>query len=63
MGVLIKGPGMDGRVDGEAQVDGQHRNNEEVEERVVAGVVLIGLWLSHRSDDSAGMLRASWLRG
>jgi hypothetical protein len=31
--------------------------------RVESRVVLEGLWLSHSSDDSAGMLRASWLRG
>ena len=48
------GPAVDGRVDGEDQVQQQHRQDEEVKRRVEARVILEGLWLSHSSDDSAG---------
>lgn len=56
MRVLIKRPGVDGCVDCETQIQQQHRQKEEVKDRVVACVVLVGLWLSHNSDDSAGLL-------
>ena len=49
-------PGVDGRVDGEAKVEQQHWQNEEVEGRIEARVVFVGLWLRHVNDDSAGGL-------
>lgn len=57
VGVLVTRPGVDGCIDGEAQVEQQHGNDEEVEERVEARVVFVGLWLSHVDDDSAVGLR------
>ena len=52
--VHVAGPGMDGRVDCEDQIQQQQRYQNEVKLRVESRVVLEGLWLSHSSDDSAG---------
>jgi hypothetical protein len=41
-------PAMNGRVDGEGEVEEQHGANEEVEDGIPAGVVFEGLRLSHR---------------
>jgi hypothetical protein len=57
MGMGEEGPGVDGRVDGEDEVEEQERKDEEVKEGVPARVVFEGLRLSHSSDDSAARLR------
>jgi len=49
------GPGVDGRVDREDEVQQQHRQDEEVKRRVEARVIFERLRLSHRCDDSAGL--------
>ncbi len=49
VGVFEAGPCVDGHVDGEAQVEQEHRREEEVEGGVPAGVVFERLRLSHRA--------------
>jgi len=56
VGVGEAGPGVDGGVDREEEVQQQQRNDEEVERWVAARVVLEGLWLCHSSDDSARLV-------
>ena len=51
--VSEEGPGVDGRVDCEAEIQEEKRKDEEVKGRIEARVVLEGLRLSHSSDDSA----------
>jgi hypothetical protein len=47
MGVAIRWPGVDGGVDGKAEIDEEQRHHGEVEERLETGVVLVVLGCGH----------------
>ncbi len=47
MGVLVGGPVVDGDVDGEDEVQEEQGDDDEVEERVEAGVILQALRRGH----------------
>ena len=47
MGVAEGRPGVDGGVDGEGEIEEQQGEDGEVEERLEAGVVFVGLVLGH----------------
>jgi hypothetical protein len=50
----VAGPGVDGRVDREDQIQQQRRQDEEVKRRVEARVIFERLQLGHSCDDSSG---------
>lgn len=56
MRVPEAGPGVEGRVDREDQVQEQQRQYEKVKRRIQTLVIFARLWFGHSSDDTA-MLR------